>query len=532
MALTVFFFPYALFEVPSDIVLKLMRPSHWLTLLIVAWGTVVTLQGIVRSYEHLIVARVLIGVTEAGFFPAATYLSTTWYCRWELQTRMAIFFSAASLAGGFSGLLAFGIQHLDGVGGLSGWRWIFIIEGILTVLVGVFIAWILPDGPRSASFLTAEEKCFLFARMQHEIGLSDGEGDNHDQKFDWKFLWSAMADWKIYLAVIIYWGNSISVYGFSFAAPTIIRELGYTSAQAQLLTIPIYLFGACSTIFFARLADRRKTRWVFIVIPFCIALVGYVGGLYPSIIGCISWVGNNLAPYFKRAIGMALLMTVGNLGGAVGSNIFVEDQAPQYWLGYGLSAGIILAAIISTVILQVSLKCINAKRAEMSEVDVCNRFTAGPLYYNSDVVARLDGIEILQSGKGRVLVTGVKGIKPPPTTKVGIAAKGGYQAEGHYFLVGLDIEEKAHMVETQVRHLLYESRFHCLKFRINGRCPEDPRSQDAATIDLRISAQARNEEDLALGNFFRPVSDVKMQGYPGATFGVDARQAQPKPYYE
>lgn len=88
------------------------------------------------------------------------------------------------------------------------------------------------------------------------------------------------------------------------------------------------------------------------------------------------------------------------------------------------------------------------------------------------------------------------------------------------------------MVETQVRHLLDESKFHCLKFRANGRCPEDPRTQDAATVDLRIFAQARNEEDLSMSKFFRPVSDIIMQSYPGATFGVDARQALPKPYFE
>ncbi|KAG7108037.1 hypothetical protein HYQ45_018181 [Verticillium longisporum] len=120
-------------------------------------------------------------------------------------------------------------------------------------------------------------------------------------------------------------------------------------------------------------------------------------------------------------------------------------------------------------------------RDGMVTVDTCKAQLLyeiqGPLYYNSDVVARLDGIEIRQHGKDRVLVTGIKGIKPPPTTKVGITAKGGYQAEGHYFLVGLDIEEKADMVETQVRHLLDESKFLCLKFRTNGRCPEDPRSQ-------------------------------------------------------
>lgn len=129
-------------------------------------------------------------------------------------------------------------------------------------------------------------------------------------------------------------------------------------------------------------------------------------------------------------------------------------------------------------------------------------------------------------------VTNVGFAKPPPTTKVGITAKGGFQAEAHYFLCGLDIEEKAAMVEAQVRHALDESKFHCLKFRTNGRSPENPSSQDAATVDLRIFAQATEEASLSTENFFRPVTDTIMQSYPGATFAVDARQALPKPYYE
>lgn len=126
----------------------------------------------------------------------------------------------------------------------------------------------------------------------------------------------------------------------------------------------------------------------------------------------------------------------------------------------------------------------------------------------------------------------MSGLKPPPTTKVGITGKGGYQAEAHYFLCGLDIEEKAALLERQVRAMLDESKFHCLKFRVNGRCPENPRSQDAATVDVRIFAQSRTEEALSTANFLRPVTDVIMQSYPGATFAVDARQAVPKPYYE
>jgi len=148
----------------------------------------------------------MLGVTEAGFFPAATYLLTTWYCRWEVQTRLALFFSAASLAGAFSGLLAFGIQHMEGIGGLNGWRWIFILEGILTVLIGVSVPWVLPDSPDAAKFLTQAEKDIINYRLAHDSGTEAGRvGTN--ESFKWKYLWEVLLDWKIYLGVVMYWGN-------------------------------------------------------------------------------------------------------------------------------------------------------------------------------------------------------------------------------------------------------------------------------------------------------------------------------------
>lgn len=126
----------------------------------------------------------------------------------------------------------------------------------------------------------------------------------------------------------------------------------------------------------------------------------------------------------------------------------------------------------------------------------------------------------------------MKSEKPPPTTKIGITAHGGFQAEVHYFLCGLDIEEKAALLERQVRHLLDETQYHTLKFHTNGSCPSNPSNQNAATVDLRIFAQARSEQALSLENFFRPCTDIIMQSYPGATFAVDARQAAAKSYYE
>lgn len=225
MALTVFFFPYAFFEIPSNVVLKLTRPSRWMCVLVISWGTVwpvhspsnpatmlivgqvVTLQGLIKSYKHLLVTRVLLGVTEAGFFPAATFLLTTWYSRWQLQTRMSIFYSAASLAGSFSGLLAFGIQHMEGVAGLGGWRWIFILEGIVTVLAGCAIPWALPDSPERASFLTPTEKEFIKRQLQRDQGVSGTEAADGKDGFRWQHLKETLVDWKIYLAIVMFWGN-------------------------------------------------------------------------------------------------------------------------------------------------------------------------------------------------------------------------------------------------------------------------------------------------------------------------------------
>lgn len=119
---------------------------------------------------------------------------------------MAVFFSSASLASAFSGLLAFGIQQMAGVGGLGGWRWIFILEGIATVVIGGSLALMLPDSPETCGFLTEEEKRFIAHRLSHDGGTEAGEVGTKE-KFNWYYLKAAMSDWRIYMASIVYWGN-------------------------------------------------------------------------------------------------------------------------------------------------------------------------------------------------------------------------------------------------------------------------------------------------------------------------------------
>ncbi|GFF41775.1 hypothetical protein IFM46972_06655 [Aspergillus udagawae] len=158
----------------------------------------------------------------------------------------------------------------------------------------------------------------------------------------------------------------------------------------------------------------------------------------------------------------------------------------------------------------------------------------GPWYFNSDVTAILTDIHFEQLGVNRVALRGVRSAPPPPTTKVGITARGGFQAEVSWFLVGLDIAAKARMLEDQIRHLLapYSSSFSALKFSTLGSSPDDPRDQDSATVTFRVVAQARRAEDLAPSQFLRPITDNIMQGYPGATFHLDLRQGFPKPVHE
>lgn len=234
---SVFFIPYSLFEIPSNLVLKFIKPSTFVAIMMISWGIVSTsvnsyfsfvctvclsqwtrsltycrLQGIVKNFAGLMVVRVFLAICEAGFFPAASYLLTMWYRRSEIQTRASVFYSAGALSGAVSGLLAYLLQLMNGVAGLEGWRWLFLLEGIITVLVGCSVKFWLPDSPSSCRFLSDHEKMIATQRLQYDIG-TDGGKYNENQPFKWKYVREAVLDYKVWLIVVVYWGCAIPVYG-------------------------------------------------------------------------------------------------------------------------------------------------------------------------------------------------------------------------------------------------------------------------------------------------------------------------------
>ncbi|KAF3480806.1 high-affinity nicotinic acid transporter [Arthroderma uncinatum] len=410
IALTLFFVPYGLFEVPSNVVLKILRPSVWIAIMMLAWGTVTTLMGLVQSYEGLLAARFFLGVAESGFFPAATYLLTIWYKRYEVQQRMAIFYGSASLSGAFSGLLAFAIQKMHGVANLAGWRWIFILEGLLPVLLSLAIWFVLPDSPERAKFLTKTEREFLANRLSIETGSGHGRVTNND-KITLGHVIAAFKEWKIYCAILMFWANTIGVYGFTATVPTVINDLGYTAAQAQLLTIPIYVVATMGILTFAYLSDRYQQRTPFIIAGNTIALLGFAAqlaiphprypgltyamlflvaaGLYSAFTPVLCLIANNLAPSSKRAVGMAILISIGNWGGIAGSNIYRAAEKPRYPTGFGVSLAICGIAIITAFFLRFAFKRVNDQRdrliAEQGEETIRARYTAKELLDMGDL---------------------------------------------------------------------------------------------------------------------------------------------------
>ncbi|KAG6552270.1 hypothetical protein Mapa_006121 [Marchantia paleacea] len=376
--LTAFFFPYAFFEVPSNILLKRLKPSVWIPTIMMAWGTCMTLMGLVKNFEGLLSARFFLGVAEAGLYPGVSYYLSCWYKKREFGFRAAIFFSAATVSGAFGGLLAAAISKMDGVGNLPGWAWIFILEGLVTVLAGFASFWLVPDFPDTATFLTADERAFTIARLQADDQLSAG----HFEAFNLSRLWNAWKDWKTPVVIVINLGAVGPLYAFSLFLPSIIKELGYTSTHAQLLSVPPYVVACFFTVLIGYTGDKYGQRGIHSVVCLTVSLTGYLlnvipssgagvryagvflaaAGLYPAITNNIAWIANNVEGSYKRGILMATAISFGNIQGVVSSNIYRARDAPHYLLGHTVVMVYLLVSVSACVVFWLALGAENRKR--------------------------------------------------------------------------------------------------------------------------------------------------------------------------
>ncbi|EJD40514.1 MFS general substrate transporter, partial [Auricularia subglabra TFB-10046 SS5] len=377
-----------------SLVLKRLRPSRWLPGITMLWGIVMTTMGLVNNYPQLVAVRVCLGVAEAGLFPGVTYYLTLWYPRHMCAYRIGIFFGAATVAGAFSGLLAYGIGFMSGIEGMLGWSWIFILEGSATVVVGFVALFILPDFPSTARFLREDEKAYVLWRksmiqwLPRELTQQRLEYDNSTvgeaERFKLRYLVQAFLDWQacwpcnpsLYLHILVYMSIITPLFGISLFLP-----FGFNPAITQLLTVPPYVFATIVLLLFTHFSDYYKLRAPFILAGQLMCIVGFainisdagrgpkyfgtflcVGGSYAAFPVLVAWLGNNVAGQYKRGISMAAHIGIGNFGGAVASNIFRTQDAPRYVIGHGVELGFVGIGLVVVPLLVVLYTRINARR--------------------------------------------------------------------------------------------------------------------------------------------------------------------------
>ncbi|KAL4962495.1 allantoate permease family MFS transporter [Aspergillus stella-maris] len=356
VAVSILFVTYCLFEVPSNLVIKKLTPSRYIAAISVIWGIIATLTGIVQDYGGLIACRVLLGVVEAGLFPGLMTYLTMFYSKRELALRTGYLFSSAALAGACGGLLAYGIGFMDGVAGLKGWRWIMIIEGMPTVLIGVATWFLLADDPETAYYLNSEERALVVKCRSRHFGSTASA-----QKFHWADVKEGAMDWRIYAFCIAQFGVDTMLYGYSTFLPTIINGLGnWSTPEVQALTIPCYALGAIAYLIVAWLSDRTQRRAIFTCIFAAISVVGYgvlisdsgsgvhyfgallvALGLYVAVGLPLAWLPTTLPRYGKRTFATGLQLTFGNVSGVMSPFLYKTTEGPRYVRGNAVTLGLV-----------------------------------------------------------------------------------------------------------------------------------------------------------------------------------------------
>ncbi|KAJ2919769.1 hypothetical protein MD484_g670, partial [Candolleomyces efflorescens] len=343
IASMIYFVPYIILQVPTNLILRKLGAQLFLTICVVGWGAAQLGMGFVPNWGLLSLCRVLLGVFEAGFFPALVFIITTWYKRHEVQKRLAVFYLSSIVIAGFSSILAYAITFLKGKGNLNGWQWIFIIEGILTIVLGLFTWFFVADFPDKARFLNDEQRKMILDRI--EADRADAMPDKITKE---KFI-KSFFDPLTWSFAIMFLSSTMATYTIGFFSTIIIYTLGYTEAMALVLTAFPYVAAAISCFFFAWLSDKTKKRAPWLAVQNCITLTGimllgyakqpgvrYFGifltnmGGSGCIPGILAYHSNNITSHSKRAVSTAVIVACGGIGGIFSTTVYRQKDYPRY----------------------------------------------------------------------------------------------------------------------------------------------------------------------------------------------------------
>jgi MFS transporter, ACS family, tartrate transporter len=316
----IFFIGYFIFEVPSNLALEKFGASRWIARIMVTWGIISALMAMVSGEWSFYVLRFLLGVAEAGFFPGIILYLTYWFPA-EYRARFLGAFAVAVpvstvIGAPVSGLLL----GLDGAMGLKGWQWLFVVEGIPSVLLGIVTWFYLTDRPEKADWLNAEQKAWLASKLRAENAAK--------QDVDHLSLGQALSSGKVMTLSLIYFGYVGAVYGMQFWLPQIVKAFGLTNAQTGFVTAIPYLFGTVAMILWARHSDATRER------------VAHVGG--PLLLTALAL---GVSSYITDPTTTMIVLTVAAMG--MFCTFAVFWTLPIAWLSGTAAAGAI--ALINSI---------------------------------------------------------------------------------------------------------------------------------------------------------------------------------------
>ena len=370
----VFFLGYFIFEIPSNLMLEKTGARRWIARIMISWGAISACMAFIQGPTSFIVVRCLLGIAEAGFFPGVILYLTYWFPLEYRARIIAAFMVAIPVSLAVGAPLSTAILQMDGLGGLKGWQWLFIIEGVPTVLFGLVFLTVMPDKPRDAKWLSAEERGWLQNTIDSEHkAVAAVHGTSVLQAF---------ADPRLIALAFIYFANTTANLGLAFFLPQILKGLGLTDMQTGLMTSVPYIFGTLGILLFGYVSDKYKERrWTLFA---ALALTGFgliaaglmTGSLLAVIVMAIAAIGiyGTKAPFWPlpslfltgsaAAGGIALINSIGNLGGFVGPYVvgWIRDVTKSYEAGLYFLGGLALVAGVLTLIV-VNARFGEARRA-------------------------------------------------------------------------------------------------------------------------------------------------------------------------
>lgn len=362
----------------------LERPAIFIPCCMIVWGAISVSIGAATNYTGVLVARFFLGFVEGPFLPGALFLISGWYKPDEIATRTALVSSGISISSAFGSLFASGILHgMQGKLGQAAWRWLFYIEGGITILVAVCAFFILPDFPHNTKWLTPEERALAISRL---LGDGYGKPDVLGKRTTMQGLWDAVSDWKVWWFSVAFMIQYIAQSFFAYF-PTLCATLGYDATTTLLLCAPPWVFATIVAFALTWYSDKKQRRYRYFVASNAVGSLAFIISIFTMnkaaryislflmaqlIAGYLvlwGWVNNTFAREpAKRAVAIALMNGMGQIGNIVGSYAWPSNWGPTYRYSYAVSIG---AIGISTVMLggmHFYLKHLN-EQIEKSELD-------------------------------------------------------------------------------------------------------------------------------------------------------------------